>query len=207
MPAAGPPKREPAPAPAPSLLRLALPFYGIVVVFAFGYALFSGGILALLVTLDPTRDPARLAAGLAGAVGIALALVVLTRVATRAWRPFGRMSESLTTLIGPISTRDAILLALVSGFAEELLFRGALFPHLGLLGTTLLFGLVHVLPRRHLWVYPFFATLAGLLLGLLRDGTASLWPPIVAHVAVNAINLAWIGRMARAKNAEAPTAE
>jgi membrane protease YdiL (CAAX protease family) len=178
-----------------------------VALFAFGYALFSGGLPALLRTLDPTREPGRLAAGLAGALGIALALVLLTRVGARAWRPFARMTDGLAEMIGPIPTKEAVLLALVSGCAEELLFRGALFAHLGLLGTTLLFGLVHVLPRPSLWVYPLFATLAGLLLGILRDGTGSLWPPILAHVVVNAVNLAWLGRRVRTDGGTPPGGE
>ena len=70
------------------------------------------------------------------------------------------------------------------------------------MGTTLLFGLVHVLPRRSLWIYPLFATLAGLLFGLLREGTQSLWPCILAHVAVNVLNLAWIGQIARKRSVD-----
>ena len=70
------------------------------------------------------------------------------------------------------------------------------------LGSALLFGLVHVLPRRSLWIYPLFATLAGLLFGLLREGTQSLWPCILAHVAVNVLNLAWIGQIARKRSVD-----
>ena len=69
--------------------------------------------------------------------------------------------------------------------------------------ATLLFGLVHVLPRRALWIYPLFALLAGLLFGLLREGTQSLWPCVLAHVTVNALDLAWIGQIAKKRAAVA----
>ena len=49
---------------------------------------------------------------------------------------------TLGELLGPITFRAALGLALLSGVAEELLFRGALWPHLGLFGTTFLFALV-----------------------------------------------------------------
>lgn len=189
------PSHVPAPAPrpgrGPELLHVAAPFYGVVVLFAFGYALFSGGLPDLFGEAAPTLP------GLVGALGLGLALVVLARVGNRSWRPMTRLTEALAEWIGPIDLKTALLLALLSGGAEELLFRGALWPHLGLVGTTLLFGLVHFLPRRSLWIYPLFATLAGLLLGLLREGTQSLWPPMLAHVMVNALNLAWIGSLAR----------
>lgn len=185
------PSRLEDPAARPSLLRFAVPFYGVVAVFALGFALFSTGVRGLFGEAAPTVE------GVLVGLGLGLALVALSRVGSRAWNPMRRAMESLATLLGPIGRGEAILLALLSGVAEELLFRGALWPHLGLVGTTLLFGLVHVLPRRPLWVYPLFATAAGLLLGLLRDGTQSLVPPIVAHVTVNALNLAWLGGVAR----------
>ena len=139
--------------------------------------------------------------GLLAGLGLGVALVLLSRVGARAWSPMRKMSEALADLLGPLSWQHAVLLSLLSGTAEELLFRGALWPHLGLVGTTLLFGLVHVLPRRSLWIYPLFATLAGLLFGLLREGTESLWPCMLAHVTVNALNLAWIGSIARKRAA------
>jgi len=192
---------EPLVIPAPAavapgvLLRMALAFYGVVALFAFGYALFSGGLGTLLGSRLPGVPD------LVIGIGLGVVLVVLSRVGARAWPAMGRMSETLADLLGPLGPKHAVSLALLSGFAEELLFRGALWPHLGLLGTTLLFGLVHVLPRRRLWIYPLFALLAGLLFGLLREGTQSVWPSVLAHATVNGLNLAWLGGIARRRAA------
>ena len=175
----------------PRLRKTALGFYGIVTLVAVGYALFSGNAGRLFGEKEPTL------VGLLGAAGLAIGLVALWRTGARIWTPLADATEEVQRVVGPISTGDAILLAVVSGFAEELLFRGALWPHLGLVGSSLLFGLVHVLPRRSLWVYPLYATACGFLLGLLRAGTENVVPAMLCHALVNALNLAWVGARAR----------
>jgi membrane protease YdiL (CAAX protease family) len=193
------PPVPPTPPGAPSFLRLAGGFYAIVTLFALGFALFSENLSTLLgeKPLEWT--------GVAAAAGIALALVGLVRVGARAWTPMERAARAGAALLGPLTVPQALALALMSGVAEELLFRGALWPALGLWGTTLLFGLVHVLPRLELWIYPLFALVGGLALGLVRLGSGHVVPAMVAHVVVNALNLAWLGRLA-ARAAAAPPA-
>lgn len=203
---------EPASAPAPlpevqhvtfgtgGIVRLAAGFYGIVALFACGYAFFDRiarhadkpGEEAFLGLTLPSIGLA-----LAG-IGMGLAIVGLTHVGTRALPAVRRAAGMLAEILGPLTWRQAALVAACSGVGEELLFRGALWPHLGLLGTTFLFGLVHFIPRRQLWGYPLFALGAGLLLGLLRESSDSVIPPILAHVTVNGLNLCWLG----AKHAE-----
>ena len=169
------------------LVRMALIFYGIVALFALGYALFSGSIGSLFGEKMPNVG------NLLGGIGVGVAIVALTRVGVRTWPAIERAAREFSQMLGPLRRGDAVILAVLSGFAEELLFRGALWSSLGLLGTTCLFALVHVIPKRALWGYPLFALLAGLLLGLLREGTGSVIPPMLAHIVVNAINLHWIG--------------
>lgn len=178
--------RPPVVIPNRSLFRLAFGFYGIVTLFALGYALFSGTLGTLFGT-----EPPRLAGILAG-IGIGAAIVGITRIGYRTWPAIEDAAREMAMLLGPLSRRDAIALALLSGFAEELLFRGALWSHFTespLLGTSLLFGLVHVLPRRALWGYPLFALGAGFLLGLLREGSGSVVPPMIGHMVINGLNL------------------
>jgi hypothetical protein len=57
---------------------------------------------------------------------------------------------------------DLLFVAALAGFCEELLFRGVLQPRLGLVGSNLLFGLLHA-------VTPTYAILAGLLGGYLGE--------------------------------------
>lgn len=186
---------ETAPAGS-SLLRLAAGFYAIVAVFAFGYAIFDG------LQADEARPAGEAFLGLAipslglalAGIGVGLVIVGVVHVGMRAVPGVDRAASEFAALVGPLTAKEAWLLALMSGVAEELLFRGALFPHLGMWGTTFLFGLVHVIPRRSLWAYPLFAAGAGLMLGILRDASGSVLPPILAHVTVNGLNLWWLGK-------------
>lgn len=82
------------------------------------------------------------------------------------------------------------LFAFLPGVCEELVFRGAFH---GLLQRSMkpwalavvvggLFGLIHIDPPRILPV-----TAIGILLGLARQRSGSLWVPVVAHTLNNAI--------------------
>lgn len=202
---AEPPAPEPTPAPPPAaekdhvtlgtrgIVRLAAGFYGIVLLFAIGYAFFDR-----IARDDAGDDPflglalPSLGLALAG-IGMGLVIVGVTHVGMRALPSVRRSSRTLAGILGPLTWKQALALAVFSGVGEEVLFRGALWPHLDLLGTTFLFGLVHIIPRKDLWGYPLFALGAGLLLGLLRESSGSVIPPILAHVTVNALNLAWLG--------------
>lgn len=82
---------------------------------------------------------------------------------------------------------DLLLLAVIAGFSEELLFRGVIQPWMesawgmsaGLLVSNLLFGLVHAVTP----LYAVLATLVGLYLSLSLDygGERNLLTPIIIH--------------------------
>jgi membrane protease YdiL (CAAX protease family) len=176
------------------LVRTALVFYGIVTLFAFGYALFDR-IAMVGEPTEPFLGFALPGLGLALAgFGVGLAIVGVVHVGLRAIPTVESGARELARLLGPLTATQALALAALSGVAEELLFRGALWEHLDLLGTTCLFAIVHVVPRRSLWGYPLFAAGAGLLLGVLRMSSGSIFPAIFAHFTINALNLAWLGR-------------
>lgn len=84
-------------------------------------------------------------------------------------------------------------MALLSGFAEELLFRGAIQGSLGIWVATILFALLHSGPGGSFRLWPVFALVAGALFGALVLWRGNLLAAIVAHAVVNAINL---GRLA-----------
>lgn len=92
---------------------------------------------------------------------------------------------------------DLIAIAFVSGFCEEVLFRGAMQSQCGLAWASLIFGLMHCPSLRYL-PYGIWATFAGLVFGYLKDYSGSLWVPIIAHIVNNTIGLFylrhWIGK-------------
>ena len=191
------------------LVRLAGAFYGVVTIFALGYAFFdriqrgSSGAEgdAFLGLALPTWG------GLLSGIGVGLVIVGVVHVGLRILPAVESAGREFAKVLGPLGWKQAALLALFSSVGEELLFRGALWPHLGWIGTSFLFGLVHILPRKSLWGYPLFALLAGVLFAILREATGSVFPPILAHFTVNALNLWWLGKHhARLTGAPAPDA-
>jgi membrane protease YdiL (CAAX protease family) len=147
--------------------------------------------------LYPTPDaaarawswPAALAAGLA-AGGVAIGLSEALTRWTRAGQLLAdRLAEHLARSLGPIGLGDAWLLALASGLAEEMFFRGAMQAELGIVMASLAFGAAHFLPRRDLVLWSVYAVAMGAGLGALYDWTGQLVAPIAAHVLVNGINL------------------
>ncbi|BDG16049.1 CPBP family intramembrane glutamic endopeptidase [Thermus brockianus] len=91
--------------------------------------------------------------------------------------------------LGPPSL---VLLAFLSGVAEELFFRGLLqnllvawLGPVGLPLQALLFALLHPAPKRA-FAYPLYTGMAGLLFGLSYLLTGSLLPGILAHILHNA---------------------
>src|SRR4029077_15243356 len=76
-------------------------------------------------------------------------------------------------------------LVLVAPAAEELVFRGLRFATLGRFAlplTTILFALAHGLA-----VLLIPVAFAGLLLGLLRQRTGSVYPGMGVHMSLNAL--------------------
>ncbi|MEE8105583.1 MAG: CPBP family intramembrane glutamic endopeptidase [Planctomycetota bacterium] len=170
-------------------MRWAIWFYVLLAVGAWGYAALFGD----LRTLFGERAPD--AADTMRGVGIGIGIVVAYWGAHHQFQVVRRFTITLGAFLGPMTSIQACFLGLLSGFAEELTFRGALWPDLGLWGTSLLFAALHIVPVRAAAGYPIFALLAGLLLGWLRESTGSVWPPIFAHVTINTINLSVIGAM------------
>lgn len=168
------------------LLRTAALFYGLLMLVPLGWraarggpSLFHPGGFSLADTV------AGLGLGLLAGLGV-VALSGLTMRRT-AWGR--RLADTFARILGPLPGSHAWALALLSGFGEEMFFRGMLQPALGLVITSLLFGLVHFIPRREILPWTCFSIGAGFLLGWLFQFSGTLVAPIACHVLVNGINL------------------
>jgi uncharacterized protein len=127
-------------------------------------------------------------------VAAGLLLVGVWRLGSHLLPAARELEDNLARVLGAIPTSEAIALALVSGFAEELLFRGAVQGSLGFLLATLLFALVHTGPGRAFRLWTVFAALAGSLFGALMLWRGNLLAPFAGHFVVNAINLRSLAR-------------
>jgi membrane protease YdiL (CAAX protease family) len=180
--------------PPQALVGAALRFYGALLLAAWawrsawrGEPLLFASAEAAAAGVDWLRDPL---AGLLAA-GVMIGLSHQWTVHTRSGRALAR---GLARLLGPLALRHVALLALLSGVAEEAFFRGALQPRVGWVWASLIFGAVHFIPRPEFRLWTLFSMGAGFLLGFLFDATGNLVAPVVTHIAVNAVNLAWLVR-------------
>jgi hypothetical protein len=110
-----------------------------------------------------------------------------------------RLSDELAPrLVDGAKRRDLVLVSIISGVGEEAFFRGALQPDIGLVTSSLLFGILHVGPDRRYLVWTVWAVGAGFLFGLLYVWTGGILASVIAHVLHNAATLLlwrWSRRM------------
>ncbi len=133
----------------------------------------------------PKDWPADLAVGLACGAGLA----GLTILCSRCFKWTRRLEAEFGWIVGAQKGWEIVWIALLSGFAEEFLFRGALQEKFGIVAATIVFGVIHWPLNANFLPWPFVAGLVGLGLGLLAQATDSLLAPAAAHALVNAVNL------------------
>ena len=122
-------------------------------------------------------------------LGAGLGLVGATMLCSRWFKWTRRLEAEFGWIIGAQKGWEIIWIALLSGFAEEFLFRGALQEKFGIVTATVVFAVIHWPLNVNFLPWPFVAGLIGLGLGLLAQATDSLLAPAVAHAVVNAVNL------------------
>lgn len=132
---------------------------------------------------------------LAAAGGTALLLAATPWLMRFAWAK--RIGDLIGQLVGRLGAARAVWLGALSGFCEELLFRGALQPMIGLIPASILFALAH--PVSGWWL---FALIIGLLLGVLYSWSGSLWPCVLVHAVLNMVNLYRLSRVEPVQGAD-----
>jgi len=136
----------------------------------------------------PGRDPA-VFTGIIGGLAAGLLIVFASRMALYRFEWARWLHRDLRHLLFPLTDREIVVLAVASSVGEEMFFRGALLPSIGLWGSSAVFALLHIGPKaRHLpWTVASFG--AGLLFGAVFIWTGDLTGPVVAHFLVNFLNL------------------
>ncbi|MCB1055868.1 MAG: CPBP family intramembrane metalloprotease [Acidobacteria bacterium] len=185
---------EPGPKLAPGqLYRIAWVFYLILAIVGVVWIGLderpagpcAGGGICSALFVQPTLWPLDLLLGL----GTALVVIVAWELVRRVVPLAQRLEEQLARMVGDLGTDEALAIALVSGFSEELFFRGAVQGSLGWPIATALFALMHTGSGRALRLWTVYAAVAGLVFAGLTEWRKNLLPAIVAHVAINAFGL------------------
>ena len=105
-------------------------------------------------------------------------------------------NDVLRPFLAPCTTVDLLGISCMAGLGEEMLFRGFLqgaltdwLPWwLGLILTSVVFGLLHLIT----FTYAVLAALMGAYLGLLYEATGNLLTPMVTHAAYNFVVLVYV---------------
>ncbi|MFP4208963.1 MAG: CPBP family intramembrane glutamic endopeptidase [Wenzhouxiangella sp.] len=124
-----------------------------------------------------------------GVLGTLPLLLGVWALATTGWPWVEELTKIMREVLVPLFARappgTLLMVALLAGVGEELLFRGVvqggldgvLGPWLALVMASLLFGVMHALTR----AYFIVATLMGCYLGLVYLWTDNLLVPVLIH--------------------------
>jgi membrane protease YdiL (CAAX protease family) len=129
---------------------------------------------------------------LAVAVGVTALFLGMDIIVNLVWQQIDPASYDLldrvtNNLFGGLSTvTGALVLGISAGISEELLFRGAVLPKLGLFLTTVLFAIGHL--QYGLSIATLEVFIIGLVLGLLRYRTNTT-TCILVHASYNMLTV------------------
>ena len=166
--------------------------------FLISACLFEGGLgmasllFGWLTGIDPFADLLFEQSALSwGILGTLPLLLLFWQFYTSSLHSLQTIKQLLIEQLGPLLTLcrwyDLLLLAVIAGIGEELLFRGflqpwitqAISPLAGLIISNILFGLVHMVTL----TYALLAAAIGLYLGMMLnvEGQPNLLTPIIIH--------------------------
>ncbi len=174
--------------PAP----LALVVYGSVIALTLGVAIARGKSPFEAEAWLPVDGATSHALSFFGGVVLATLTIHTTQKLVRRWRWAKSLHTDLRPTIRHAGNATILILGIASGLAEELFFRGLLASAFGVVISSLAFGALHQLRGRTGWIWAGMATVMGVLFASLFLATGSLVGPIVAHTAINVVNLRFL---------------
>ena len=156
-----------------------------IAIIAEGGALLTALLLASFfavelfpLTYEPVRD---LMIGTAAAVPPFLLFLFSISKAVKNVPFFGSLRKMILTEIKAVFSRctliDIIIISLLAGFGEELLFRGLLQAKLGIVAASIIFGLFHAVSP----AYVIAATIMGFYIGVSYQMSGGLLVPVQIH--------------------------
>jgi membrane protease YdiL (CAAX protease family) len=99
--------------------------------------------------------------------------------------------EVFTPLFARVRPVHIVLISLLAAIGEELLFRGAMQAEVGLVGASLMFGILHLGGGGTL-AFGCWAAVMGFVLGGLANWSHGLLAPIIAHALYDVAAIAYI---------------
>lgn len=140
----------------------------------------------------PGREDPQMLLGVVAGMLIGLGFVFASRFATHRYEWGRALHRDLRALLGPLPGFEIVTLAVGSAVGEEIFFRGALLPVIGLWASSAVFALLHIGPKLRFLPWTFSSFVAGVVFGQLFLWAGDLSGPVVAHFTVNALNLRYL---------------
>ena len=124
-------------------------------------------------------------------LGLALGLLIVfaSRLSVHRFEWARALHREFRAMLSPLTDAEIVILAVASSVGEELFFRGALMPVIGVWASSAVFALLHIGPRARYLPWTIGSFVAGLLFSELYLWSGDLTGPVVAHFAVNFLNL------------------
>jgi len=142
----------------------------------------------------PASTTSKLAASPVIGLMVGLFAVYLSRLAVARLEWARVLHREFHAVVHELSAKEIVILALTSSVGEELFFRGALLPHVGLVGSSVLFAALHMRRDRRFLPWTAMSLVVGLVLGGMYLWLGDLGGPIVAHFTINLLNLHYIAK-------------
>ena len=178
---------------APRMNRSAVivALYGALGLTAVGWGLWRGN--ANIYQYGPMRLSWLAASPFVGLI-FGLAMVFLSRLAVHSMEWARVLHREFHAVVHELSSKEIFLLAAASSVGEELFFRGALLPAVGLVPSSALFAAMHLRAQRRFLPWTLMSFIMGLAMGLMYMKLGDLGAPIVAHFTINLLNLNYIAK-------------
>lgn len=138
--------------------------------------------------VEGREDPQVLLGTLAG-LFIGLGIVFLSRLSVHRFEWARALHRDFRARLGPLPDSEVVVLAAASSVGEEIFFRGALLPVVGLPVSSVIFALLHIGPGVRYLPWTVSSFVVGLIFGQLFLWSGDLTGAVVAHFTVNFLNL------------------
>ena len=137
----------------------------------------------------PEQDDPRFWSGLLLGAAMGLLIVFGSRLSVHRFEWARALHREFRAMLSPLTDPEIVILALASSIGEELFFRGALMPVVGVWASSAVFALLHIGPRARYLPWTIGSFVAGLLFCALYRWSGDLTGPVLAHFTVNFLNL------------------
>jgi membrane protease YdiL (CAAX protease family) len=166
-------------------------FYSALAVLSFGWAAWRGRPDVYHYATDNHSHFV-----LSPLVGVAfgLTMVFLSRLAVHSMEWARVLHREFHAVVHELSAKEILLLAATSSIGEELFFRGALLPVVGVVPSSALFAAMHVRPHARFLPWTIMSFFLGIAMGWLYIKLGDLGAPIAAHFTINLLNLNYIAK-------------